>query len=146
MSKSLFLVDTNILVYADDEGSSFYQLMKSFLEENLLKHDLAISAQNIIEYYSLVTNPQRISKPVSPEATKDRIKKWLETGLYKIISPTIFTPMTLLRILEKSPLKGPDIFDAYLAATMIDNGIDTICTADEKIFQRLGLKTINPLT
>ncbi len=146
MNNSSVLVDTNILLYAHDESSFYHEKAKDFLEKNLPEQNLAISTQNIIEYYSLVTNPKRFSVAISSKAVQDRIGKWLETGFYKIISPTVTTTITLLRILGDLPIKGPDIFDAYLAATAIDNGIDTIYTADAKIFKKLGLKVIDPLT
>lgn len=140
------LVDTNVLIYAHDESSFYYKKAKEFLEKNLPGQNLAISTQNIIEYFSLVTNSKRFSTPISPKAVQERIEKWLETGFFKIISPSVTTMVTLLRILKDSSIKGPDIFDAYLAATAIDNDIDTIYTMDDKIFKKFGLKVIDPLT
>lgn len=146
MNNSFCLVDTNILVYVDDEESVYCSAARKFLEENLPGQKLAISLQNITEYYSLVTNPKRVSKAITADMAKNRIKKWLESGLYKIIVPNMATTITLLRLLENFSIIGPDIFDTSLAATMIDNQIDTIYTIDTRIFKKLGLKAINPLT
>ena len=41
---------------------------------------------------------------------------------------------------------GNQIFDAWLSATAIANGVDIILTADTKDFQNIkGLTAINPL-
>lgn len=146
MSSSFCLVDTNVLVYADDEESVACLTARKFLEKNLPDRLLAISWQNIIEYYSLITNQKRVPKAVLAEVARERIKAWTKSGLYKIVAPEPDTQTTLLRLLGDLPVAGPDIFDVALAATMIDNGIDTIYTADTRIFKKLGLKAINPLT
>ena len=139
------LVDTNILVYSHNELSPHYEKSKYFLEENLLGGKLVISLQNLIEYYSVVTNPKNPGHYSDVSLARDQVKRWIRF-FPKVLLPQIQTASTVLTLLEKFPAKGAEVHDVHLAATMIDNGIDTICTADEKIFKKLGLKTINPLT
>lgn len=141
---SFGLVDTNILVYSQDDRSPYYQAAKSFLEVTLEKSELAVSVQNFLEYFSVVTNPKN-SLAVGKALAQERITKWLDSGLFKVIRPTAQDVLILSRFLMEIKFKGPEIFDVYLGVTMITNNIDTIYTADPKIFRRLGLKAINPL-
>ncbi len=73
------------------------------------------------------------------------MKEILSSGYYQLIFPIKQTPETIFTLLEKYPVKGQEIYDLYLAATAIDNGINTIYTADQKVFLKLGLNAINPL-
>lgn len=145
MSGLLALVDTNILVYSDDKNSPSYPAIKNFLEENLPKGVLAIAQQNICEFYAITTDSRRTSHPQTPADRILKISAWLQSGLFKTIGSTENTPATIIKLLTIYPAKGQEIFDVYLAATMIDNGIRKIYTADPKIFSKLGLQAINPL-
>lgn len=141
------LVDTNILVYAHDDKSPDHQAAKLFLEGGLEKFSLAVSVQNFLEYFSVVTNPKN-KLAVSSVLAGERILKWLDSGFFKILSPTTKEPLILTRLLKNLgnvKFQGPEIFDVYLGVTMIANDINIIYTADPKIFRRLGLKAINPL-
>ena len=68
------LVDTNILVYSHDNKSPNHRAAKLFLESGLEKSNLAVSIQNFLEYFSLVTNPKN-KLAVSAILAGDRISK-----------------------------------------------------------------------
>mgnify|MGYP001564798615 CR=1 FL=1 len=144
MSKQRGLVDTNILIYAANSQSSYHLKAKSFLEKNLPLQNLVLTIQNLVEFYSLITNQKIFSKPFSENKAKDELRKIIDCGLYTIIIPNQNTPRTIMTLLEKYKTKGSEIHDVHLSAVMIDNNIDTIYTADTKIFLRLGLRVINP--
>ncbi len=144
MNNRLGLVDTNILVYSHDETSPHYEKAKSFLETNLPNGELVISPQNLTEYYSVVTNHKNPSGVSDTKLVCQRLESW--TKLFRIIIPTNMAVLRMIPLLEKHSTRGSDVHDFYLAATMMDNDINTIYTADTRIFKKLGLKTINPLT
>lgn len=58
------LLDTNILVYAADKNSSFYQASIS-LRDKGLKGDipLCICPQTLSEFFAIVTDPKRVEQP-----------------------------------------------------------------------------------
>ncbi len=63
-----------------------------------------------------------------------------------IIRPTSETWSILVAVLSKAPaMVGKDIFDRYLAATVLSHGIDTILTDNTKDFADIpGLTATNP--
>lgn len=145
MTSDIGLVDTNILIYSDDVSSIFHQEAKRLIEDNIDAGSLVLSQQNLTEFFAITTDPRRSPKPQSANDRKILIANWLKSGIFRLILPTPNTMVVLYGLIEKFPASGQDIFDVYLAATMLDNGIKTIYTADTKIFSKLGLRAINPL-
>lgn len=139
------LVDTNILVYAYHRSSEHHLVAKNFLEDLLGRQIPFLSIQNLIEFYSIVTNHKRVDSPLTQKESKQKLDQIINGGFYRIVSPLKTTPNTLTTLLSKISVTATDIFDLHLAATMIDNGINTIYTADTTIFKKAGLKAINPL-
>ena len=139
------LIDSNILIYAYSEGSVFHHQAEKFLDLILPEQQFFLSIQNLTEFYAIVTSPKRVPKPISEKLAKEKIEFMVTGGYFRIITPSLVTPLTLIELLKKNSVKAPEIFDLQLSAVMIDNNIDTIYTADPKIFRRLGLNAINPL-
>ena len=143
-SDSVALVDTNILVYSYNQLSPNYEKAKRFLEEDISNGNLVTSLQNLVEYYSVITNPKTPGHLSDTNLAKIQIEKWL--GIFpKILVPQTQTATTISALLKRFPVKGADIHDVHLAATMMDNNVKTIYTADDKIFRQFKLKVINPL-
>lgn len=145
MGYKIGLVDTNILIYASSEGSIYQTKAINFLDQILTEQPVFVALQNLTEFYAIITSPKRVPKPVSPQIALAKIEQMISGGFYRIIVPKQTTPATLLVLLKKHSVGPSEVHDAHLAATMINNGIDTIYTADTKIFSRLGLKATNPL-
>src|SRR3990167_5138354 len=118
-SDDVVLFDTNILVYARDLESPNYQKAKELqdaVNEGVL--NAVITPQNLLEFYSVITNQAKSKKADSPKEAIVEIKKYL---------------------------RGRKIFDVYLVATMLSNGIKTIYTANERDFEMFGeIKVVNP--
>lgn len=139
------LVDTNILVYASDEDSIFQSKAQNFLENFLVENRSYLAIQNLTEYYAIVTNAKRIKHPLSQLQALSAIESFLHSNLFRIVYTTQNTLARVINILKKFHVKAEEIHDVHLVAVMMDNNINTIYTADTKVFTRIGLKAINPL-
>ena len=138
------LVDSNLLVYAHDLESKFNASAKSWLETTSLDGNLYISWQNILEFYSIITNPKRSSRPLKP---KDAIEVvgTLQKSL-EIIYPNRNSENFFLKILNKTKPRGAEIYDHYLASVVLGNGLEVVYTLNIKDFAQIpGIKAINPL-
>lgn len=134
------LVDTNILIYAINEDSPKHRLAKKFLEEN--KATLIVSHQVIFEAIRVLTHP-KFSKPMKSKSAIKSISAIVE--VCQKIYPNSKTYYLTLDLIKKVSLVGNRIFDCYLAATAITNGVYVIATDNTKDFKRfIELKTINP--
>lgn len=65
----------------------------------------------------------------------------------RIVSPSQTTYYLWLELINEHSLAGNRIFDAYLAATALSNGIDIIATDNVPDFKKFkGLSVINPFS
>ena len=131
-----YLVDTNILVYSVNKGSPFYASSREILEEALSEGvHLVVAHQNLIEFIAVLTRGYKISVR---EALKDA---GVFASRFETISPLHTTLETYMNLARK--INGPVYpFDLYLIATMRDNGVERIVTANAKDFRGVGLQEI----
>lgn len=134
------IVDTNILIYAINEDSPKHSKAREFLKEN--KNVLVVSHQVIFEAIRILTHP-KFSKPMKPKSALETVSAIADAC--EIISPNQKTYYLTLEFIKKFALSGNRIFDAYLAATAITNGVNKIATDNTKHFKKFtDLKIINP--
>lgn len=134
------LVDTNILIYAINADSSKYKQAQKFLKENL--SELEIAHQNVLEAIRVLTH-KNFSRTMN---LKDALKAVLPiVKSCIIISPNQSTYYFAIELIKNYKLKGNRIFDAYLAATALSNGITTIATDNIRDFKKFKeIKLLNP--
>jgi len=139
------LFDTNLLVYARDLDSPYYQRSKE-LQDLVNSGELkaAITPQNLLEFYSVTTNLIKNKNADSQKEAIDEIEKYLISP-FELVVPSGSEIGIVLRLIKDKKLRGRKIFDVYLAATMLSNGIDTIYTANVKDFKMFSeIKAVNP--
>ena len=133
------LIDSNILVYSINISSPKHKSAQNFLLENLGK--LEVAHQNIFETIRVLTHP-KFPKPMKISETIETIEGILKGC--RIISPDYRTHRITLELIKKYQITSDQVFDAYLAATALANGIDTIATDNIRDFKKFGIKLINP--
>ena len=141
----MILFDTNILVYVHNRVSPYHKIAY-LLETEVLKGKLsaAIATQNILEFYSTITNSQKLNLPLSPQEAGRVIRDYLASP-FQIIHPHAGDFDKALYFAIERKIKGRKIFDLYLVATMLSNGIETIYTANDKDFKDFSeIKAVNP--
>ncbi len=133
-------IDTNILIYATDKGSEFYQnalekLNKLFLEGNTL----FISGQVIREYVK-----------VTSEIGKLSLKEIIENinffqNHFAVLFENETTILLLKNLVMKYKIKGRNVFDCNITATMMSNNIKHILTHNVKDFSIYNEIIVTPL-
>lgn len=134
------LVDSNILIYAINRRSSKHTSAQNFLQNN--KDNLEVAHQNILESLRVLTHP-KFPFPMKIQDALKAINNIIKTC--RVIYPEDKTyHITLLLIKENKPVSD-QIFDAYLVATALSNGISTIATDNVRDFKKFKeIKIINP--
>lgn len=134
MSASDFILfDTNILVYVQNRKSPFYRNCLTWHNKVLTQEVKGyLSSQNLTEFYSIITNKNRVEKPLSANFALAEIKKY--QTVFNLIYPSNQTLAILNKLIKKYNIKARKIFDAFLTATMLSNGIDRILTYNYKDF------------
>lgn len=137
------LVDTNILVYAYDATEKEKHVKCRALVERCWtgEEQYAVSLQNLSEFYVVLTS--KVERPVPAETAKERIERIINFTNWIKINPGINTVLHGIDIAKEYRVH---YFDAFLAATMRENGISKIYTENEADFKKIPwLEVINPL-
>ena len=142
---SFALLDTNILVYATDAESPFHRRAKEIrdcAERGEMKVCLAL--QVLTEFYSTVTNLKNRA-PLSPKEAKEEVERYLESRNFLKICIRTTTIEKMVELAENHKIKGQNIYDVQLVATMLDNGVKEIYTANDKDFKEFEeIEVVNP--
>lgn len=138
------LLDTNILVYANNKDSPFHKISQQLVEHALNDNIGAVLAvQNLVELYAIITDKKRVEHPLNCDTAK-RLIEFYENHIV-IIHPTQHTVRTLAKLIGIYKPSAQSIFDCFLAATMLDNNIHKIYTADAKHFEPFDfIDVVNP--
>jgi uncharacterized protein len=141
-------LDTNLLVYALYRDMPQYRAARALLEQTQEEAaGLCASSQVLAEFYSIITNPRRVTSPfTSAEALREIEKVCAAPG-------TILVPLPVdvverwVTLLRRHPITRERIFDVQLVATMLANGISKIYTFNVKDFRPfLEIEAIEPKT
>ena len=136
----MFLLDTNILVYAYDKD----ELEKSKKAEELLAKcflggiDLAISNQNLAEFVHVTTRKSKLTYGQAMVNVKDIFKS-------KAFKKINYNANTVISAIEIAKEFKTSFWDALLAATMRENGIFNIYTENVNDFKMPWIKAVNPM-
>ncbi len=140
-SKDLYLIDSNILVYAfEKEDSPKKDKAKELLNECIFgTRVFALSNQNLAEFVFAATKKGKLSI----EEAKNLVIKMNQFEGLKKINYNTRTILLALSIMEES---GAPFWDSLLAATMRENGIFNIYTENDKHFKMHWIKAVNPFS
>lgn len=133
----LVLLDTNILVYAHNTDVPYHNQCSALRKQGFQgKIPVCICPQILNEFFAIITSPKRVTQPISTDQAVQEINKYLHAKEIIKIQPTPEATNITLSLLKKHQLKSQSIFDTYLVATMISNGINKICTYNARDFER----------
>lgn len=133
----LVFIDTNVFAYAIDSESNFHKKAKDLVDavdEEKIKG--CFSPQVIGELYATLTNPNRLKKPLTPREATVIVVSLLEAETFIKIHVKESTIKLAIELAGDLGLRRGDFFDAQIAATMIDNGVNKIYTFNERHFKR----------
>lgn len=134
------LIDSNILIYSINSSSPKNKKAQKFLQNNL--GNLVVAHQNIFETLRVLTHP-KFPSPMKISKALEAIEAILKGC--RIISPDYRTHHIALELIKKYQLSADHVFDMYLAATALSNGIETIVTDNIRDFSKLTeIEIINP--
>lgn len=141
ISAGKWVFDSHLFVYSYDSKSPFYQASCDVFSRILSGNIEAICAQqNIVEAENVLIRFYNKDTNIIVNILEDIILNYK----IDIITPQSDTYEHYHDLIMKS--KQPyDLYDYFLAATMLDNGINRILTGNTKDFSRIpGIEAVNP--
>lgn len=140
-------IDTNIIIYALDEGSPQHatasQLLKSLAEGTV---PWAIPWPCLYEFLRVATHPAITPVRITMTQAWDRIKPILASPPLILLHETERHKEILESLIKSVALSGNLAFDAHVAALLMEHGVRTIITADHDFRRFQELSVENPFS
>jgi len=143
---SHLFVDTNILVFATDAASPFQSAAETELEQWRKQGiNLYISVQVLREYLAVTTRPAlgQVAPPDYPAILGNMASFRSE---FHVLEDTTLVSAKLGELVQRFAVKGRQVHDANIAATMIIHGFQDLLTHNGGDFTRFSpLIIVHPL-
>lgn len=143
----MFLVDTNVLLYAADADSEFHVPCRRLLDNARRDPTPWFLSWNICyEFLRVSTHPRVYVKPWSAARALEFIEALLAAPGASLLTPTPRHAAVLRQCLDELPeARGNLVHDLHTAVLMREHGVGRIVTRDTD-FSRFGfLEVIDPL-
>jgi UDP-4-amino-4,6-dideoxy-N-acetyl-beta-L-altrosamine transaminase len=138
------MVDANILVYAHNRDSPFYHQASSLLTKLVTTNGFCISSLVLHEFFSVITDGRKIERPLVPESALSIIVDYTRSHAVELLSADESNFFFWLQN-TKLFVKRYEIYDAFIAYSMHQNGISHLITRNSKDFKMFGfIQAINP--
>lgn len=141
----MIAVDTNLLVYAHREDSSWhrraYEVIKHLAEGRAA---WAIPHAVLHEFLAIVTHPRIYSPPTPLRRALEQVNAWLESPSLVLLSETGGYWSALERVVQTARASGAQVHDARIVALCLSHGASELWSADRD-FSRYPFKVVNPL-
>lgn len=142
----MIALDTNLLVYAHREDSSWHEAAwkrLAGLAEG--KAPWAIPWPCLHEFLAIVTHPRIYDPPTPLEIALDQVASWLEAPGLVLLSEAEGYWDEIRAVLRAGRVAGAQVHDARVVALCQLYGVEELWTADRDFGRYPGLKTRNPL-
>lgn len=141
ISAGKWVFDSHLFVYSQDNKSPFYKTSKQLFIRVLSEEIKIVCAQqNILEAENVLTRIYKKDTNYTIKLMEDILLNYN----IEVITPIPKTYELYHDLVAKSQYPS-DLFDYFLAATMLNNGINRILTANTKDFSKIpGIEAVNP--
>ena len=142
----MIAVDTNLLVYAHRQDSSWHAAAAGALQSLAeSRTPWAIPWPCIHEFLAIATHPRVYEPPTNPAAALDQIDAWLESPSLVLLAEGPGYAEHLGRMLTAGKVVGPRVHDARVAALCAYHGVRELWAADRDFSRFPSITVRNPL-
>lgn len=143
----MFVVDTNVLIYAADQDSEFHAACRKHLEDWRRQPAPWFLTWGICyEFLRVSTHPRVFRNPWSATAAQRFVDALLASPGMTLLTATRQHAAVLRHTLEElSDLKGNQMHDLHIAVLMREHGVSRIVTRDTDFHRFPFLTVVDPL-
>jgi hypothetical protein len=141
----MIALDTNVLVYAHREGTSYH---KAAID--LLRHHseggtpYALFWPSLYEFLRVVTHHKVFDPPSTVDEAMEALAGFLQPPPVQVLSETPAHETVLREVLRESRVTGNLMHDAHLVALALEHGVHEILTLDEDFRRFPQISSRNP--
>jgi len=143
----VFVVDTNVLLYAVDRDAPGHRVCRELLDGWRGQRSPWYLTWGIVyEFLRVATHPNVFRNPFPPSDTWRFLHTVLASPSLGLLVETPRHAEVLTELLEAVPaVRGNLVFDAHTAALMLEHGIRTIYTHDADFHRFPDLNVVDPV-
>lgn len=128
-------VDTNVLIYANVAESPFHEAALTSLKHHYeTGAELWLSRQVLREYLAVLSRSQLFKKPKSIATLTKRVRFFQDQFMVAEEGPAVTE--RLLALMDHFPVRGKQVHDANIVATMLANGVTALLTHNVADFEK----------
>ncbi|MDT8437866.1 MAG: PIN domain-containing protein [Wenzhouxiangellaceae bacterium] len=138
-------IDTNLLLYAHNRDCPEYPAARAFIEQCVVRDDVAICELVLIELYQLLRNPAVLAAPLDAANAARICNAWRDNPRWARIENAPIMDQ-VWAIARRPGIARRAVFDARIALTLRYHGVTELATRNTSDFQRYGFsRLINPI-
>lgn len=142
----MILVDTNILLYAEDSLSEHHRSARIWWDAQLSASDpLALCWPVVTAFIRIGTNPRLHKRPLTLKEAVERVQSWLDQPCVRLVQATDQHWQLFQQMLRVGNATANLVTDAHLAALAVEHNC-VLYSTDTDFARFRGLKWKNPLT
>lgn len=144
----MFVVDTNVLVYAADVRTPVHVRCRMLLERWRAQPGAwYLTWGNCYEFLRVVTHPRVLRQPWTGQAAGEFLAVLQQSPSLSMLTPTDRHAAVLAGVISEVPLIAGNLWhDAETAVLMREHGIRRICTRDNDFARFPSVEIVDPLT
>ena len=144
----MFVVDTNVLVYAADVRAPEHARCRALLERwRAQRGAWYLTWGNCYEFLRVVTHPRVLRQPWTGQAAGEFLRVLQQSPGLSMLVPTERHASVLAEVLSVVPMITGNLWhDAETAVLMREHGIRRICTRDTDFARFPFVEIVDPLT
>ena len=140
-----FSFDVNILLYASDRGSPYFERARAFIESCLAQEGVFYLAwPTVMSYLRMATHPALFDHPLSSDEAVANIESLLDAPQVRLLTEEEGFWDIYRGITAEVPTRGNLVPDAHLAALLRQHGVKTFYTRDRDFLKFTFLDVRDP--
>lgn len=143
----MFLVDTNILVYAANRAAPEHEAAQEFLETCRAGSEIWLATWSIFyEFLRVATHPAVIPRPLALTEAWSFLQAVAASPTFQLLGETERHGEIISELARRQPRTcGNHVHDFHIAALMLEHGVREIRTADADFHRFRFLQVSNPV-
>ena len=142
----MLVFDTNVLLYAVNEDSEFYDGCRRTLEEAREDPSPCYLTWNICYEFMRGCTHSRFARPKRLPEAMNFLEVLLAAPGFSLLRPTERHQSVLAQTIAEFPdIRGNFVHDMHIAVLMREHGISQICTHDAGFYRFPFLTVVDPL-
>lgn len=144
----MFVVDTNLLVYAANTAAPEHEAARQFLERCRTGSEAWLATWSIYyEFLRVATHPAVFGRPLTLANARDFLLALTASPSFALLLETERHAAVLADLVRRHPeARGNHVHDLHIVALMVEHGVREIRTADADFLRFPFLDVANPLS